>query len=374
MLNSLPDIRFVTGTSAEIEASIIGEYEKRSGHTLAPGDPVRLYLETVVAIIIQQRELIDWSAKQNLLAYASGEYLDHLGIFLGVTRIPPAAALATIRFSLSAKQTFSVLIPAGTRVTAGDNVQFTVTKSGEIKAGNLSVDVGAQCVSIGTVGNGYASGQINRIVDPTPYVATVSNVGVTSGGSAAEDDEHLRERIRLAPESFSVAGSRGSYEFWARSAHQGIMDVSVDGPSSEPGKVYIYPLMVGGVIPEQEVLDLVTAVCSSEKVRPLTDNVIVKAPEKITYTTNVKYWLSRSDSTTAVERQSAIAQAVTAYELWQRSKPGRDIIPSELVARMMRAGALRVQVTSPQHKVLTVSQVATPASDAVVAFGGLEDG
>ena len=86
------------------------------------------------------------------------------------------------------------------------------------------------------------------------------------------------------------------------------------------------------------------------------------------------YYIARADATQATAIQTAVADAVAAYELWQRSKLGRDINPSELIRRVMAAGALRVFVTTPAHTVLTAAQVAIPSTAAVVTFGGLEDG
>jgi phage-related baseplate assembly protein len=41
-----------------------------------------------------------------------------------------------------------------------------------------------------------------------------------------EADEDLRQRIVLAPESFSVAGPELAYVFHARSAHPDVLDAS----------------------------------------------------------------------------------------------------------------------------------------------------
>lgn len=373
-LNALPAVRFISGSAADVESAIITTYEKTAGRSLAKGDPVRLFLESVAAVIIQLRENVDWAAKQNFLLYAEGDYLDHLGALLGVFRLPAQPALVTVRFSLSAAQGFAVLIPKGTRVTPDGTRNFATDQAAVIPAGETQIDVGATCMTKGEAGNGYVPGQVDKLVDPVAYVARVSNTTRSEGGSDVESDASLRERIRLAPEHFSVAGPSGAYEYWAKTAHQGIIDVAVIAPPSEPGAVYVYPLLDGGVIPGQDVLNLVAAACGSEKVRPLTDTVHVVAPSAVSYATNLTYYVANADAVAAAEIQKSVAAAVKSYELWQRSKLGRDVIPSELVRRVMAAGALRVSVTSPAHAVLTASQVAIPSADPVVTFGGLEDG
>ena len=68
----------------------------------------------------------------------------------------------------------------------------------------------------------------------------------------------------------------------------------------------------------------------------------------------------------------AVDTAVEGYRLWQRSKPGRDINPDELIARMRNAGAKRVELETPVFKRLTDTQIARETSVAMT-FGGVED-
>ena len=72
----LSDITFANKAPEEIESAIISQYEELSGRTLARGDPVRLFLEAIILVIVHQRTLIDNAAKMNLLAYATGDYPD----------------------------------------------------------------------------------------------------------------------------------------------------------------------------------------------------------------------------------------------------------------------------------------------------------
>ena len=97
---SLPEIDFVETDSATIQAEIINKYEQVSGRSLATGDPVRLFLLAIADIIIQQREAINIAGQQNLLSYAQGEYLDALGQYLAVTRLPASSAVTTILFPM----------------------------------------------------------------------------------------------------------------------------------------------------------------------------------------------------------------------------------------------------------------------------------
>lgn len=374
-ITALPEVTFVDRDAEEILTDLIERYAAITGKTVYPGDPVRLFLDTVAYELAHQRSLIDYSAKQNLLAYASGDYLAHLGALLGVDRLSAAAATTTLRFSLSAPLGFPVLIPAGTRANdGGSGLMFATAEDVLIYSGDTYADVQASCTETGEAGNNMIAGKIKFLVDPVPYITGVENRSLTTGGADEESDESLRERIQMAPESFSVAGASGAYEYWARTAHQDIIDVAVIGPEDEPGNVYVYPIMTGGLLPAQEILNLVDGVLNDEKVRPLSDHVFVQSPEAVDYHTELTYYIARKSATAAATIQKAVAAAVADFELWQRSKLGRDINPSELVRRVMAAGALRVVVTQPAHTVLSGSQVAIADATATVTFGGLEDG
>ena len=370
---AISDLTFCETDAATIKAAVISEYEEIADRTLAPGDPIRLFLESVAAIIVQQRELIDFAAKQNLLSFASGTYLDALGELLGVTRLEAGSAITTLRFTLSEALDFAVTIPAGTRATPDGSLYFATDEAAVVAIGETYIDVGATCVETGETGNGYAIGQINQIVDPVAYVESVSNTTETSGGSDEEDDEALRERIRLAPESFSVAGPSGAYEYWAKTASSAISDVAVVAPEDEPGHVYIYPLLEGGELPTDDILELVYDVLSAENIRPITDTVHVESPEAVDYTVDITYYIATDDETNATTIQADVETAVEDYITWQKTVIGRDIIPSELIRAVMAAGALRVEVTSPEHTVLDATQLAVCTS-STVTFGGLEDG
>lgn len=308
----LADIVFADKAADEIESEIITQYETLSGRTLAKGDPVRLFLEAIVLVIVQQRALIDYAAKQNLLAYSEGDYLDHIGALVDVTRLEASSAMTTLKFTLSEPQPEAVIIPVGTRVTPGGGaILFATTESVEIPAGESTVEVSAECTLSGAQGNGYVAGQIRKLVDPFPYEMAVENLTLTSGGSDKESDENFRERIQIAPESFSVAGPTGAYEYWARSAHQDIIDVAVVGPpDTQPGNVNIYPLMRNGELPTQDILDAVFGTCDDRDTRPDTDYVHVLCPEAIEYELNVKYWIDRSRATQAAQIQRAVNAAI----------------------------------------------------------------
>ena len=100
-LNKIADVGFADYDEERIKHAVIDAYQKIAGRTLAKGDPIRLILLSIAAIIIEQRYLINQTGKMNLLAYAKGNYLDHLGALFDVERIPAKAARVTVKYTLS---------------------------------------------------------------------------------------------------------------------------------------------------------------------------------------------------------------------------------------------------------------------------------
>ena len=377
LFSTLKDINFAEKSADVITSEIISLYESMTERVLARGDPVRLFLETITLIIIQQRALIDYSAKMNLLAYAEGEYLDHLGALLGVRRLEASHAKVTIKFSLSKSQPAKILIPEGTRVSPGNNILFALNNAVEINAGALTCEAVCTCTEAGIIGNDFLPGQIKKLVDVFPYELTAENIDTSSGGTDIENDENFRERIQLAPESFSVAGPTGAYTYYARSANSDIEDCAVLGPHDNlgvpPGEVHIYPLMTGGNLPSQEILDEVYATCNAEDKRPDTDLVRVKMPQIVNYNLSVRFYIDSSNSSIAGQITNSVELAVNNFISWQRAKLGRDINPSELNRKIINAGAKRCEIESPAFRVLLPYQLAI-VNQVVINYGGLEEG
>lgn len=370
-LATLPEVHFASANAAEIESQVIASYEQASGITLQPGDPVRLFLESLSYLISVQNSLIDLAGRQNLLAYAQGAALDHLGALMGVARIPAQPARCELRFSLSSVLDFAVPIPKGTRVASEDGkIVFATEYATQIAAGELSVDVAALATQTGPDASGLVPGQITRLVDPLPYITSVQNMTPTIDGAAIEDDERLRARIRLAPESFTVAGSSGAYEARTLEVSSEISAVAVLSP--EPGVVDVRFVLENGELPDEAMIDMVEEALSASDVRPLTDTVTVAAPDVVSYSIQGAWYLREEDAALLSAITAAVSEALEEFRLWQRGAPGRDINPSRLVGMLIKAGAKRVELSEPAFTRLTATEIARE-EEIELAFGGVED-
>lgn len=243
-LSELSPINFAQADSQELDLQIVSTVENLLGRKLERADPLRIFLRGIEAIIIQQRLLIDETAKQNLLAYSAGENLDHLGALAGCERLAESAAVTTVEIKLSAARQTSTTIKKGSRLTADDEIYFALDDDVIFVAGETVKTCKATCTVEGESGNGYAPGELNKIVDPQAFLLSMVNVTTSEGGADIESDDNFRERIHQAPESFSCAGSEGSYIYHAKSVSQLISDVAVS--SDVPGNVQVYVLLKDG--------------------------------------------------------------------------------------------------------------------------------
>ena len=371
-LENLPDINFAEKDTAIITAEVIALFEKEAGRTLFPGDPMRLLLLTFVYLLSMQRSNIDFAGKQNLLRYAGDGFIQNIAALVGVAQNEPRAAVTVLRFRLSTTLPNATIIPASTRATPGNNIHFATIEAVEIPAGELSITANAKCVQIGQIGNGFLPGQVNRLVDTFPFSYSVENIEETAGGADLENIEALRSRTQMAPESFSSAGPAGAYKYWAMTANQLIINVSVASPS--PGVVEIIPLLEGGELPTQAILDEVYAVCNADTRRPLTDHVIVRSPEIVPFNIDLTYYIARSNSVMGTKIQQAAAQALQDFILWQKSALGRDINKSQLTKMLMKAGVKRVDIREPDFTVLRHFELGVADEENTnFIYGGLED-
>lgn len=351
----MSELRFFDYDADALINEAVEIFDETLGESTGDADERRLVLMALMQVLISVGAKINVAGLNNLLRTATGEYLDAIGETALTPRIQAQPASVTMRFTLSVPRDVNTIIPAGVRVTPDGQLFFATAEALVIPAQTLNGDVIATCVVEGIEGNGYVSGSISTLVDPLPYIDTVGNIDMSIGGSAVESDDNYRERIRGASASYSTAGSKLSYEYWARSAHADIIDVEVNTPA--PGEVELVVLTKDGT-PSQQILDAVEEVCSGAEHRPLTDQVTVIAPELIPYDVTLTYYAP--DNTLSVVREAVERPggALDQYYAWQSAQLGRAINPNQLLVLLTGAGAVRVDLTLPAYTPITSRQVA----------------
>jgi baseplate J-like protein len=213
---------------------------------------------------------------------------------------------------------------------------------------------------MGERGNGWSVGQINTLQTALAGAAQISaaNISVPTGGAEVESDEAYRERVLLAPESFSVAGSVGAYQYWARAVSPAICDVhvanAVDTSGNPIGGTVAVTVLTKTGAPTAELISQVQRELSGETKRPLCDTVLVYAPKVVDYTVDADLVLFTGAN--AAETKAAAEAAWAAFEAERRQKLGRDIVPLDISGCLKVAGVYNVILHSPAHTIIKPDQ------------------
>jgi len=368
-----PDISFVNTDTETLTNNLIKGYELITGRRLFPADPARLFILWIADIIVQERVIINESAKQNVPRYAEGEYLDSLAeIFKDTERLQPQPARTTLRFFLSTARPSAQTIPRGTRATVDGAITFETTDALTIPPGALHGDATAVCLLAGTIGNGFTPGQIAQIIDLFPFYERVENTTTSDGGADIETDEAFYERLRESMETFSTAGPLGSYIYWTKTASARITDVKPTSPT--PGHADIRVLLENGEFPDAEMIQQIheTLTGGNDGVRPFTDYVTVSPPEPKPFDIDATYYIPAPRINSAALIQAETERKLTEYIKWQTEKMGRDINPSKLNEFLMSAGIKRVDIRSPGFVIVEDTAVAVKRNVNLI-YGGIEN-
>lgn len=347
-MRELPPPEFVKIDLSAVEADLIARYEARAGKTLYPAQIERLLINQITYAHGLALNGIQSAAEKLLVRHSEGVILDYLGELVRTPRLLATPARCKLRLSKREPSTPDVLVSAGTRISTVDGRVAFVTDR-DVLVGATPALVDAVCVDDGVVGNGWVPGQVSAFDGPASIQAI--NTTETAGGVDDETDERYKERIIMAPEAYSTAGSYGAYRYWAMSAHQSIVDVAVRGPTEgeENGHVALYPLTEQG-LPSQPILALVEQAVSSETRRPLCDTVLVRPPVRVAYQIRAALtFFAHADRGDAMERAS---QALHAYVSQRQRTLGADQVPEQITGVLQVPGVYRTALMTPKLREL----------------------
>lgn len=373
-MSDLTAPKFVDIDAKAIEERLITRYEEMSGKKLYLAQVEHLFINEVAYAKTRMLAAIQHTGEQMLVRYSQEPMIDYLGELVGISRLPAQPATTILRWRLSVPLSTQLLIPALTGVTnENGNIAFITQQDVIITAGKLTADVIGICRETGTIGNGYLAGKINTSERFFHQNLSVTNLTETSDGSERETNSSLAERIILAPESFSTAGSEGAYISHTRKVHQSIIAVNVqnheDDQTIPPGEVHIFPLTTEG-LPSEALLTQIEQYLSREKVRPLNDTVRAKSPIKVEYQINASLTLFKdADKDLVLEQAKAV---ITKWTTENHLKLGRDIVPKQIEAILAVSGVYEVTLTLPGKQIIKNNEWAY-CNAINIQFGGVSD-
>ena len=194
-LANVPDVDFLGYMSLETVTNELltgyaEYYEQATGIApdLKPANRDRIILQSAALLLYQIIELIDREGKSNLLKYATGSALDNIAAIKRLLREPAQPAKTTLKFSLAEARSDDVTVPAGTRACTESEIVFFTTEAVTIEAGNTEAEAPAEAEVSGLSGNGYPAGTVTELMDLVPYIDSVTNTVITSGGKDVQSD------------------------------------------------------------------------------------------------------------------------------------------------------------------------------------------
>lgn len=300
----------------------IGYFEKHSGRSLSPGQVEMLQLETVsymISLLAGQNQM---AAESNLAAFAPENWLSFIGAGRDRDRIPAASAKTILRFDRAAGTATGIAIPAGTRVRGPSvDLVFLTEESAYLSADASSIDVSASASFPGAIGNGFAAGEIDQLVDPIVDIEAVTNTVETHSGADRETLKKYRARVALGSERLGDGLSRERYVVDVLDWSADCIDVDIQRPQA--GYVSIFPLMKLGLPSPAELADLQAEFDTSNTHQG--DFIQVSAPTGRDFDFTLDLKLSDPSGEEAAEL------AVEALLSEWRESLGGYIAPSELI-------------------------------------------
>lgn len=380
----MSEFNFCETDIEKIKQEMADDYEATCGVKLYTGSPNWLFMNWLAYYLWQGNVATNEAAKQNLKKYAKDENLDAvIECIDGIERNDNAAAEVPLRFKLKEGEAYQV-IPKDTRVTP-DNTVIFVTKEDLIilayndeKTGALVNygDVMAVCTSEGLIGNDFAAGTINKMLDYIPKIESVTNLETSSGGKVKESDAEYYERSIEESKRASVAGPLDAYESLSYAASSAVVNARAFGGDTETGAdedILIKLICNTERQDADEIINDVLSYITSKPVKPQTDLVKVELADKVEYTIEFEYGINTKNTQEAAHTLAAVDDTVEKYKTWQDSKIGRAINPTKLTNLLGEIGASNVKIINPQYTTLTEKQCAVFTGKVKATYTGVHD-
>jgi phage-related baseplate assembly protein len=332
-LSNLPPPEIIENINYELtKQDIVDQFRAQfPDYELLESDPFKSVLEAIAYRKILIKNKINDKVRNLLINYATGADLDNLVALYGVARLQGAKPQATVNFSLTIALSTDVTIPAGTIFRSDRGDISTLKDSVTIPAGEtaaVGILVLEEYVKESTVKTEY-------IQNPLPFVIKAAQPESYTGGAPVESDDAFRERAILSLDRFSTAGSVQAYKYYTLTANAKIEEAAVINPTPVAGEVHVYIK----VSDNANVITDVENVLNADKVRPLTDKVIVRMSTRKTFTVTATIELLD------MARQAEIDAKVRAST--KRFALGEDVNLSYLYKTLHQDGVYRVTLTSP---------------------------
>lgn len=182
---------------------------------MIPNSVLRIMSDAMSGLAHLTLLYIDWLSKQLLPDTAETEWLDRHGVIWLLNadgskgRKTATYAKGTVEFS----GTGGITVPVGAVLVGAQGVQYQTTSEAEINDTGIGTAT-AVALTAGTIGNLPAGTQLGFALG-TGGVDSCQTRDDMTGGTDAETDDQLRERVLFRIQNPPMGGSEADYVRWA---------------------------------------------------------------------------------------------------------------------------------------------------------------
>ncbi|MBQ7133976.1 MAG: baseplate J/gp47 family protein [Ruminococcus sp.] len=246
----------------EILSRMVKKYEELSGNTVNEQSDIMLRLSVLSGELYNSYVAGEFIKRQMFVSTATGEYLDKHALSRGLSRKEAGKASGEVTFSVETVSDKDIVIDKGTVVsTSGESaVQYITDSAVTLYAGDQSVTADVTAVEGGAKYNVVAD-KVCVLVTPPSGITAVTNAKSIKGGTDAETDEELRERVLSSYRDISNGTNAVYYQRLAQSV-SGVHSASVVSKARGEGTINVYvcgkknsPMNSEVIAQVQELLD-----------------------------------------------------------------------------------------------------------------------
>lgn len=191
----------------ELISQMQADAEREAGATQLRQSNLRVLPKVFAFAVHGLYAYIDWVVRQLFPDTAEKSFLERQASIQGIYRRDATAATGT----LTVTRTAGATIPVGTVFVASDGeTRFATTEEPEVDESEVPV----QCMTTGTGGNREA-GETYTLVSPLSGVSTEATGSEMAGGTEAETDDSLRDRLIYRLQNPPRGGTATDYVAWA---------------------------------------------------------------------------------------------------------------------------------------------------------------
>ncbi|GAA5113365.1 baseplate assembly protein [Orbus sasakiae] len=184
-----------------------------------------------------------------------------------------------------------------------------------------------------------------------------------------ESDLDLQNRTPEAFEGLSVAGPRGAYRFFAKSADGRVLDAEVLSPKPCYITVVVLSRENNGVA-SQELLNIVTTELNDEERRPIADRVTVQSAKIIDYQIEANIYLDPYPEAEPI-KAAAIKNLINFIN--NKHRIGVRINRSAIMSALHVEGVQRVELIKPAQDIIITKEQASYCSSFTVKVDGYDE-